>query len=104
MSGMYLYCQNTDCGAYLGSLGGDACQHCGWTNPEPQADTRDAERWRFIKRKLCLTGNGDGTCAMQALNLPARILGWPDVGELAIAKFLDGAIDAAIAAAKGAQK
>ena len=45
MSGMYLYCQNTDCGAYLGSLGGDACQHCGWTNPEPQADTRDAESW-----------------------------------------------------------
>lgn len=68
--------------------------------PQPQADARDAERWRFIKRKLCLTGNGDGTCAMQALNLPARILGWPDVGELAIAQFLDGAIDAAIAAAK----
>lgn len=67
----------------------------------PQPDARDAERWRFIKRKLCLTGNGDGTCAMQALNLPARILGWPDVGELAIAQFLDGAIDAAIAAAKG---
>lgn len=68
---------------------------------DPQgADALDAERWWFIKRKLCLTGNGDGTCAMQALNLPARILGWPDVGELAIAQFLDGAIDAAIAAAK----
>lgn len=65
-----------------------------------QADASDAERWRFIKRKLYLTGNGDGTCAMQALNLPARILGWPDVGELAIAQFLDTAIDAAIAAAK----
>lgn len=74
---------------------------CAPAAPQPQADARDAERWRFIKRKLCLTGNGDGTCAMQALNLPARILGWPDVGELAIAKFLDGAIDAAIAAAKG---
>jgi hypothetical protein len=69
--------------------------------PQPQADALDTERWRFIKRKLCLTGNGDGTCAMQALNLPARILGWPDVGELAIAQFLDAAIDAAIAAAKG---
>ncbi len=68
--------------------------------PQPQADARDAERWRFIKRKLCLTGNGDGTCAMQALNLPARILGWPDVGELAIAQFLDAAIDAAIAVHK----
>ena len=68
--------------------------------PQPQADALDAERWRFIKRKLCLTGNGDGTCSMQALNLPARILGWPDVGELAIAQFVDAAIDAAIAAAK----
>ena len=68
--------------------------------PQPRADARDAERWRFIKRKLCLTGNGDGTCAMQALNLPARILGWPDVGELAIAQFLDAAIDAAIAVHK----
>lgn len=72
--------------------------------PPPQADALDAERWRFIKRKLCLSGNGDGTCAMQALNLPARILGWPDVGELAIAQFLDAAIDAAIAAAKGKSK
>ena len=68
--------------------------------PQPQADALDAERWRFIKRKLCLTGNGDGACAMQALNLPARIIGWPDVGELAIAQSLDAAIDAAIAAAK----
>ena len=71
-----------------------------WQEARPQADALDAERWRFIKRKLCLTGNGDGTCAMQALNLPARILGWPDVGELAIAQFLDAAIDAAIATAK----
>ena len=67
---------------------------------QSQEDALGAERWRFIKRKLCLTGNGDGTCAMQALNLPARILGWPDVGELAVAQFLDAAIDAAIAAAK----
>ena len=74
---------------------------CGpFSQLQPQADALDAERWRFIKRKLCLTGNGDGTCAMQALNLLARILGWPDVGELAMAQFLDTAIDAAIAAAK----
>ena len=64
------------------------------------ADARDAECWRFIRRKLCLIDNGDGTCAMQALNLPARILGWPDVGELAMAQFLDAAIYAAIAAEK----
>ena len=70
------------------------------TGGQPQADAQDAERYRFIKRKLSLIGNGDGTCAMQALNLPARILGWPDVGELAIAQFLDAAIDAAIAVHK----
>lgn len=29
----YLYCQNTDCGEYLGSLGGESCPHCGWTEP-----------------------------------------------------------------------
>lgn len=38
MSGMYLYCQNTDCGTYLGSLGGNECNVCGWTNPEPAPD------------------------------------------------------------------
>lgn len=43
MSGMYLYCQNTDCGTYLGSLGGDECNVCGWTNPEPAPDA-DAEQ------------------------------------------------------------
>ncbi len=36
MAGMYLYCQNTDCGVYLGSLGGDHCNICGWVNPEPE--------------------------------------------------------------------
>lgn len=30
MSGRYLYCQNTSCGVYLGSLGGDDCWICGW--------------------------------------------------------------------------
>lgn len=30
MSGRYLYCQNTSCGVYLGSLGGNACWICGW--------------------------------------------------------------------------
>lgn len=70
------------------------------TSPKAQADALDAARWRFIKRKLCLSGNGDGTCSMQALNLPARILGWPDVGELAIAQFVDAAIDAAITESK----
>lgn len=31
MSGRYLYCQNTSCGVYLGSLGGDDCWICGWS-------------------------------------------------------------------------
>jgi len=57
----------------------------------------DAERWRYIRRKLCLTGNGDGTCAMQAINLPAAIQGWPEPGQ--VAEFCDAAIDAAIEAA-----
>ena len=30
MSGRFLYCQNTTCNAYLGSLGGDSCPICGW--------------------------------------------------------------------------
>ncbi|CAB3689632.1 hypothetical protein LMG3458_02062 [Achromobacter deleyi] len=60
-------------------------------------DALDAARWRFVRRKLCLTGNGDGTCAMQAINLPASIPGWPEPGS-AVAEFCDAAIDAAIAA------
>lgn len=45
MSGRYLYCQNTSCGAYLGSLGEDECNICGWRagrymdeDEEPEAD------------------------------------------------------------------
>lgn len=60
-------------------------------------DALDAARWRFVRRKLCLTGNGDGTCAMHAINLPASIPGWPEPGD-AVAEFCDAAIDAAIAA------
>lgn len=60
-------------------------------------DKLDAARWRYIRRKLCLTGNGDGACAMQAINLPANIQGWPEPGQ--VAEFCDAAIDAAIEAA-----
>lgn len=60
-------------------------------------DALDAARWRFVRRKLCLTGNGDGTCTMAAINLPASIPGWPEPGS-AVADFCDAAIDAAIAA------
>ena len=29
-----LYCGNSDCGAYLGSMGADSCVHCGWIDPD----------------------------------------------------------------------
>lgn len=35
----YIYCQNPDCGEYLGSLGGESCGLCGWLSP-PE-DERD---------------------------------------------------------------
>ena len=59
-----------------------------------QQDKLDAARWRYIRRKLCLTGNGDGACAMQAINLPANIQGWPEPGQ--VAEFCDAAIEAAL--------
>lgn len=74
----------------------DFLAHMG--RPAPAAgDALDAARWRFVRRKLCLTGNGDGTCAMHAINLPASIPGWPEPGD-AVAEFCDAAIDAALAA------
>jgi len=39
--GSYLYCQNTECGAYLGSLGGEACHLCGWS--KGGGDARDCD-------------------------------------------------------------
>ena len=57
----------------------------------------DAARYRFLRRKLCVTGNGDGTCAMQAINLPHRIHGWPEHGEHE--RFFDAAIDSCLTGA-----
>ena len=57
----------------------------------------DAARYRFLRRKLCVTGNGDGTCAMQAINLPHRIHGWPEHGEHE--QFFDAAIDSSLTGA-----
>lgn len=59
---------------------------------------KDAERWKWIRRKLCLTGNGDGTCSMHAINLPAANAGWPEVGR--VAEFCEATIDAALAQSK----
>ena len=55
---------------------------------------KDAERWKYARRKMCFTGNGDGTCMMHGINLPAAIPGWPDPGK--VAEFCDTAIDAAM--------
>lgn len=43
MSGTYLYCQNPECGVYLGSLGGDQCGICYWGNPEQSGEERGEE-------------------------------------------------------------
>ena len=58
------------------------------------AANKDAERWKYARRKICFTGNGDGTCMMHGINLPAAIPGWPDPGK--VEEFCDAAIDAAV--------
>ena len=55
---------------------------------------KDAERWKYARRKICFTCNGDGTCMMHGINLPAAIPGWPDPGK--VEEFCDAAIDAAM--------
>ncbi|MFA5186954.1 MAG: hypothetical protein WC551_10780, partial [Patescibacteria group bacterium] len=62
---------------------------------ELESARKNAERYRFMRRKLCLSGNGDGTCSMHALNLPSLIHGWPEPKSIDV--FLDCAIDATIA-------
>lgn len=41
MSGEFLYCQNTSCGVYLGSLGGSSCEICGWQAGEQEPACRE---------------------------------------------------------------
>lgn len=64
-----------------------------------QQDKLDAARWRYIRRKLCLTGNGNGTCAMHAIDLPANLQGWTEPGQAA--EFCDAAIDEAMEQEEG---
>lgn len=63
---------------------------------EERAERAEAAtaRWLYIRRKLCLIGNGDGTYRMEALNLPARIQGQPEHGKLD--DFYDAAVDQAL--------
>lgn len=63
---------------------------------ENEALRKDAERLEFLLRKVCFTGNGDGTCAMQIINLPCSVPGWPEPGEESVKAFARGAIDAAM--------
>lgn len=66
-------------------------------SPKGGSEARDSARWRYVRRKLCLTGNGDGTCGMQAINLPGSIPGWPDTSD-DVVDFCEAAIDAAMQA------
>lgn len=42
MSGMFLYCQNTACAEYLGSLGGNSCPICGWNAGRQDDEDKEA--------------------------------------------------------------
>lgn len=52
-----------------------------------------ANRWDYIRRKICFNGNGDGTASMHAINLPVNAA-WPELGK--VAEGVDAAIDTAI--------
>lgn len=60
----------------------------------PDEVAKDAARYQFIRRKICFTGNGDGTCSMHAINLPEACVGWPEIGQQE--QFVDVSIDAAM--------
>jgi len=36
-----LYCGRPECGVYLGSLGSDHCDMCGWSEPDNWQDEAD---------------------------------------------------------------
>ena len=62
---------------------------------------KDAERWKYARRKMYLTGNGDGTCTMHGINFLADIPGWPEPGK--VEEFCDAAIDSARAKEGGSE-
>lgn len=97
----YLYCQNTECNTYLGSLGGTECSACGW---KAQADTSDlqknvaalesqlaeeaeaANNWR----RLALQFDGHRMQALGHLRAITRATSFPAIGQCieAAEKFL----------------
>lgn len=47
---MSLYCQNPECGVYLGSMGGDSCSLCGWSEPVDVEDIESATAAPLLER------------------------------------------------------
>lgn len=48
----YLYCQNTNCGEYLGGLGGKHCPICGWREVNENLDDYETEESMTTEEKL----------------------------------------------------
>lgn len=48
----YLYCQNTNCGEYLGGLGGKHCPICGWLEVNENLDDYETEESMTTEEKL----------------------------------------------------
>lgn len=70
-----------------------------YAHPALPEVVRDAERYRWLRKKICFTGNGDGTASMHAINLPDSTY-FPD---MEIEHAVDKAIDAAMAAREGGE-
>lgn len=57
----------------------------------------DAERWRYVRRKVCFSGIGNGKAHMYIINLPISET-FPEIGQHEVCA--DAAIDAALEAGK----
>lgn len=57
-----------------------------YTHPSapPTEEAEQAAMYRWLRKKMCFTGNGDSTASMHALNLP-RSMRWPEVGHVELA-------------------
>lgn len=44
----YIYCQNTECGNYLGSLGASSCNVCNWID-DSEASKEIANQFTEVK-------------------------------------------------------
>ena len=87
------FCDKADCVGLLAHLRTTPEGYRLVDQRENEALRKDAERYRWLRRKMCFNGNGDGTATMHAINLP-NATKFPDVGEVEIG--VDAAIDAAL--------